>query len=113
MGKIKYKNPKRIEYFSRRYGKTVIVPKGYESDGASGPAIDIPSTGWWIHDKLCDTGTFEDGTPCTNWQASMVLRDVLRAEGRGIRKVTWFWSTLFFGGGKARENGIFRLKAKK
>jgi hypothetical protein len=113
MGKIKYKNPEKILYFSRRYGHYVLVPKGYKSDGASGPGIDIPSISWWVHDKLCDTGKWEDGTPCSNWQASKVLSDILRTEGRTFRKYTWLWSTFLFGGGKARDNGMFRVKTAR
>jgi hypothetical protein len=110
MGKHKYSNPKEIKYFSFRYKKWVIVPEGYRSDGASGPASDIWSDAWWVHDVLCDRGTFEDGTKCTNWQASRVLSDVLGGEGRWIRSKTWWFATFLFGGGKARDNGMFKLR---
>jgi hypothetical protein len=108
----KYSNPKEIVYFSHRYGKFVTVPYGYRSDGATG-AIDIWSSGWWVHDVLCDRGTWDDGTPCTNWQASMVLADILESEGRWLRKHTWKWATFLLGGGKARKNGMIRLRGKK
>lgn len=108
MGAIKYRNQKRIEYYSRRYNKTVIVPKDYQSDGATG-ARDIVSESWWVHDKLCDSGVFEDGTKCTNWQASCIIGDILRAEGRTHRARYWKWFTFMGGGGKARENGMFKL----
>ncbi len=101
-----YRNKHQINYYSERYGKWVIVPVDYPSDGATG-AIDIYSEGWWVHDKLCDTGTFEDGTPCTNWQASTVLCDVLRSEGRWLRGLYWWPATWLFGGGKARDNGMW------
>lgn len=92
-----------IFYRSERYQKNVFVPKGYKSDGATG-AMDIWSEGWWVHDRLCDTGKWEDGTPCTNWQASTVLSDILKSEGRWVRARYWFLATLLFGGGKCREN---------
>lgn len=95
-----------LTYYSRRYSKRISVPKGYKSDGATG-AIDIDSDGWWVHDKLCDTGKFDDGTPCTNWQASMILKDILKSEGRWFRARSWFVMTYLFGGGKARDNGMF------
>jgi hypothetical protein len=101
-----YYCPKEIIYNSKRYGKTVIVPEGYESDGATG-AIDIWSNAWWVHDKLCDTGKWLDGTPCTNMQASTVLSDILRSEGRWIRAIYWWPATWLFGGGKARANGMW------
>ena len=94
-----------LSYYSWRYLKRISVPKGYKSDGATG-AIDIESEGWWVHDKLCDTGKFDDGTPCTNWQASMILKDILKAEGRWFRARSWFIMTYLFGGGKARDNGM-------
>ena len=110
MGRIKYLNPKEIVYRSPRYGKTIIVPEDYPSDGASGPASDIWSQAWWVHDVMCDTGKWEDGSRCTNWQASRVLSDILESEGRWFRKRTWLWSTFLFGGGAARKNGMVRLK---
>lgn len=94
-----------IEYYSPRYDKWIIVPKGYESDGATG-ASDIYSYGWWVHDVLCKRGTFEDSTPCNNLQASTIIYDILKSEGRWFRARTWFIATYLFGGGKARENGM-------
>jgi hypothetical protein len=94
-----------IRYLSTRYGKVVSADRGYRSDGASG-AFDIRSLGWWVHDVLCDRGTWDDGSPCTNWQASTVLADILRSEGRMTRSVYWWIATWTLGGGKARENGM-------
>ncbi|MEJ1409387.1 MAG: hypothetical protein RPU60_04100 [Candidatus Sedimenticola sp. (ex Thyasira tokunagai)] len=79
---------------------------GYRSDGASG-AMDIRSLGWWVHDMLCDRGTWDDGTPCTNWEASTVLADILRDEGRWARSLYWWGATWLLGGGKARDNGMW------
>ena len=101
-----YRLPKTIVYYSKRYDKYVTVPEGYLSDGATG-AIDIWSEGWWVHDVLCDRGTWDDGTPVNNWQASQVLQDILKAEGRWARARYWFWATWAFGGGEARKNGMF------
>lgn len=101
-----YENEIQIDYYSLRYKKWVTVPKGYLSDGATG-AMDICSEGWWVHDVLCDRGTWDDGTPVTNWQASQVLQDILHSEGRWFRKRTWFWATWLLGGGKARDNGMY------
>lgn len=105
MGKPKYKNKAEIRYFSPRYKKWVIVPVGYPSDGATG-AMDIYSDSWWVHDKLCDTGVWEDGTCVSNWQASRVISDILKAESRWLRAQFWFWATWINGGGKCRENGM-------
>lgn len=108
----------KINYHSDRYGKNVTVLAGTRSDGATG-AIDISgpiladcagqtvqtSKSWWVHDELCVKGAWDDGTPCTNWQASTVLSDILKDEGRWARARYWFVMTYLFGGGKARRNG--------
>lgn len=120
--RMKYILLRQIDYYSKRYDKFVKLRIGYRSDGATG-VVDISgpipsqviatgevvfkSKGWWVHDKLCDTGTWSDGTKCTNLQASMVLSDILREEGRYIRAWRWFWGTWLLGGGKARDNGMW------
>ena len=100
----KYQLNKSFVYYSERYDKHITVVAGIY-DGATG-AMDITSASWYVHDQLCNTGKFDDGTDCTNWQASQILQDILKAEGRWARARYWFWSTWFFGGGKARENGM-------
>lgn len=85
---------------------TATVPEGYISDGASG-AIDIQSEGWKVHDWLKGNWLgigpnpygckWDDGTECTNKQASYVLHDILKAEGRGIRAKYWFTATYLWG----------------
>lgn len=100
-----YLCPQDIVYYSKRYNKHVVVPRDYPSDGATG-ARDIDSKSWWVHDKLCDDGCWQDGTPINNWECSQVLQDILLSEGRWARARYWFWSTWLFGGGKARENGM-------
>ena len=78
----------RFEYYSFRYDKDVLLLKGMISDGAT-CAIDIKSAGWWVHDRLCEDMTWRDGTPCSRWQSSRVLSDILKAEGRWARQ--WYW----------------------
>lgn len=95
-----------LRYYSQRYDKWITAPQGMISDGATG-AMDITSIGWWIHDRACDTGEWDDGTPITNWQASQILQDILTAEGRKWQGHRWFWATWLCGGGKARLNGMF------
>lgn len=86
-----------FKYYSLRYFKSIYVEKGFKSDGASG-AIDICSKGWLVHDKICETWEWDDGTPISNFQASMVLHDILKEEGRWFRCYTWFLATFLFGG---------------
>ncbi|MCP4339794.1 MAG: hypothetical protein GY799_13105 [Desulfobulbaceae bacterium] len=107
-----YKLITEICYYSQRYKKTVICKPGMVSDGATGRVLgidvpDLPSRSWWVHDQLCNTGRFEDGTTCNNLQASNVISDILESEGRSIRSDTWFLATWLFGGGEARKNGMF------
>ena len=87
-----------LRNFSLRYLKETIVEKGFDSDGASGPAEDIVSEAWWIHDKLCRTKKWADGTPCSAWQRSMVLHDILWQEGRYVRSMRWFVATFMWDG---------------
>ena len=109
MGKIKYCREHRLIYLSKRYGKYVTVPAGFGSDGAT-CAPDIHSNAWWVHDVLCKTGRFDDGTLCTNWQASRILGDILWQEKQWLRAFPWGLMTFLFGGDKARENGMFSLR---
>ncbi len=86
-----------VVYKSPRYRKVLTVEEGFVSDGGSGPAEDIVSLGWWVHDKLCTTWLWDDGSPCSNRQASAVLHDILLSEGRWFRARSWFLATWIFG----------------
>jgi len=88
-----------LRYYSKRYGKYIDVERGFPSDGATG-AIDIKSGGWWVHDKICTTWKFSDGTTRTNFQASSILSDILRKEGRWCRAIYWWPATYAFVGCK-------------
>lgn len=105
-GKDRYICNENIGYYSKRYSRWVIREAADSSDGAT-CAKDIDSFGWLFHDELCDTGLWENDEPCTNWQASQVLQDILDEEGYWFRKFSWFWSTWAFGGGKLRKNGMW------
>lgn len=109
MGKIKYYNKHAFTYHSKRYKKDITVPKGEPSDGAT-CAPDIYSRAWWVHDVLCAYGKFDDGTRCTNWQASRILSDILWEEKQWLRAGPWGVFSFLFGGDKARKNGMFRLR---
>lgn len=105
-GKDRYICIENIGYFSERYKKWVIREAQDDSDGAT-CAEDIDSFGWLFHDELCDTGLWEDGTKCTNWQGSKVLSDILAVQGFTVRAHTWFIATWLVGGQKLRKNGMF------
>ncbi len=94
---IGYKVIKGKDYFSKRYQKHVnirVTDKPY--DGATG-AKDINSFGWLFHDVLKREKRFSDGSVCTNHQASTVLYDILKSEGRCFRARSWYLSTLVWG----------------
>lgn len=91
-----YYAPGTSIWHDRKTDKYVTVPIGYPSDGASGPAIDIYSWAWWFHDVLCDRGTWDDGSAATPKDASRVLKDILKQEGRDIRAPLWgFWTWIY------------------
>ena len=117
----KYTLLETIIYTCPRTGRTVTCKNRMRSDGATG-AIDIRSSAWWFHDKFCNTGKWDNGDRVSNWEASAVLARILRTEHdkwndweyweewRWARSVYWFCMTFAFGGGKARKNGMFKVK---
>lgn len=92
-------------FYSKRYKKFLLIHKDFYSDGAT-DAIDIDSDSWIVHDFICRYGEWSDKTKINNWQASMVIHDILEEEGYWFRKYTWFWMTWLLGGGAARDNGL-------
>lgn len=101
-----YVTIRTVSYWSKRYDKYVTIRRNWSFDGATF-AKDINSMSWLVHDVLCYLGHFDDGTECTNLQASLILYDILKSEGRWFRKYTWFLATWLFGGGsKLRSNGL-------
>jgi hypothetical protein len=82
----------RIDYYSKRYKKWVRIDPGYRSDGATG-VVDIMSMSWWVHDKVCETKVWADGTPVSAWESSMILYDILKQEGYIWRAPVWALAT--------------------
>jgi hypothetical protein len=105
---MKYKFTQAQTMYSRRYRKFIFLPKGFGSDGATGAKDLHGSWSWPFHDVITNSGKFNDGTPCTAWQASMILRDILHAEGHFARKYIWKWATLLLGSWtNKRKSGWF------
>lgn len=100
-----YLATENLAYYSRRYKKYITVEAGEYSDGATS-APDIDSWCWIFHDEACREGKFNGGAAMNNWQASNILSDILKEEGRWLRARTWHYSTWLIGGGKARDNGL-------
>lgn len=107
-----YVNPQEIAYHSERYGKTVTVPKGYVSDGATG-AIDLCPEAFMVHDWLCGNwvgygprppvGRWDDGFKLTNFQASTIYSDILRENGFWFVALGRWTATYLFGGTLIKE----------
>ena len=91
-----YRVLENIGYFSKRYNKWVVCEAKDNSDGATG-AKDIDSFGWIFHDDIKKFKKFEDGSKCTNPQASYILYDILKSEGYWFRARSWFITTLAWG----------------
>ncbi len=94
---------KASSMYSKRYNKWVYLPLAMKSDGATCARDLTGSWSWLFHDILCRDGHFTDGTPCTAWQASMILKDILCAEGRTFRRYTWKWATFLAGSWKNKK----------
>jgi len=104
-----YECIKPCTYYSPRFNRSLTVPLGFFSDGAT-DAPDIDTDAWWFHDVACRYGVWDDGTKIDNFTASTVLGDILWQDKFWFRSVYWWWATYLFGGGAARENGMRRIK---
>lgn len=97
-------------YYSPRYRKYITIPFSYPSNGAN-YVKDLVPDAFFVHDKGCETGEWDDGSKMCNRELSFVYYDILRYHGvpwwrcvvRGI-------GTFLGGGGVAKENGWWRLK---
>lgn len=89
---------KEIKYYSERYQKYVTVPVGFPTDGAT-CFPDIESFFWTVHDWLVNGkgNDFDDGSHCSNWNASMIAADILWAEKRYLLAPVVFVGVWVFG----------------
>lgn len=90
--KLRYVLVDPLWYYSKRYNKFIYLPAGFSSDGAT-CAPDLASLAWWVHDRICDTWVWSDGTPISVLQSSMVLHDILELENRPKRANAWGTAT--------------------
>lgn len=98
-----------IYYYSKRYKKSISIPKGYPSNGAD-VVRDVCPLGFFVHDVICYRGKWDDGSKMTNREASTVYADILKEKGFWWRsKIRWV-GTFLGGGGEARKNGMWSLK---
>jgi len=131
---MKYELLEKYSYYSNTFNRTITIPVGRLSDGATG-ARDLGAVekgwrkywsklirlllhskskkrtaAWFVHDELCLTGCWDDGTKISNFVCSTVLSIILYYDGYTKEAITWWFATFFGGGGKARENGMLWVK---
>lgn len=99
--KMKYVAKKTFTYHSPRYNEDVTIEKGYKSDGAT-YAPDLSWTAFFVHDILCDRGTWDSGKEVTRWEASNVYADILKDKGKW-QSTHRKWLTYWFGGKKLQK----------
>jgi len=70
------------------FGKTVVVPVGFLTDGSSGG----PDYGrsWLIHDYLYSTHQFTTGGKCTRNEADKIMEKILSHEGLKFYRLVFF-----------------------
>ena len=81
--RYKYVTTSESKYISED-GKTVVVPKGFLTDGNSCG----PSTGrsWLIHDWLYSTHQYTSGEICSRREADDAMKKILGHEGLKVYK---------------------------
>ncbi|MFA5026409.1 MAG: hypothetical protein WC713_00905 [Candidatus Methylomirabilota bacterium] len=82
-----------MRYWSPRYKKWITAPWKMIYDGSTG-VPDLLTAGPVYHDVVCHWKSFDDGTPCSNLQASFIIHDVMKDEGRWGRCKGYFVGTL-------------------
>lgn len=119
-------------WFGKTYTKSLY--KGMLSDGATGArdlgaketgwrkqwsklaawlmrtTSDTRTAAWYVHDGFCNDGCWDCGTRVPNVVASLLMSIILFRDGYKREAFTWFFATLFGGGGKCRENGMLRVR---
>jgi len=87
-----------IQYYSKRYNRTLSILAGTKSDGATGWVDLRKSLSWWVHDEATkDYACWDDGTPLNNTQASFIIHDILKEENRLCLARLEFTATLLYG----------------
>ena len=100
--KYKYILLEDISYTSKD-GKTLSCQCGELSNGADS-AIDLCPEAFFLHDKGCVTGKWDDGSAMTNYECSTMYSTVLWKNGHWLPALYRFPATFLFGGNKCREN---------
>lgn len=77
-GRSAYKYIVTSPYILKWYDKTLVVPRGFVTDGSSG-GPDY-GTSWLYHDYLYSTHKFSSGEYCTRADADRLMADVLATD---------------------------------
>ncbi|MFT5728759.1 MAG: hypothetical protein ACI8PB_002915 [Desulforhopalus sp.] len=133
---MKYQRLTELVYYSSMFNRYITIPAGRKSDGATGARDlgvkesgwrgvwakfvqnilksygNVETEAWWVHDELCLTGAWDDGTKISNFICSTVVAVELQKDGYTKEAIYWWFATFLFGGGKARNNGLLWIKKK-
>lgn len=105
-----YRSGPRYTYYSERYGKSISVPANYPSNGAN-YVEDLHPTAFFVHDRGCEHGYWDDGSKMCNLELSFVYYDILVTCGTPRWRAAIRWAGTFLrGGGQARKHGLWRVK---
>lgn len=131
---MRYQRLTELVYYSDMFNRSITIPAGRKSDGATGARdLGVKETGWrglwargvqyvlksygsveteawWVHDELCNTGCWDDKTRISNFICSTVLAVILYKDGYRKESIYWWFATFLLGGGKARKNGLLWIK---
>jgi len=94
-----------IYYYSKRFDKSIKINQGFKSDGATF-YWDLDSLFWIAHDYLKVKRQWQDGSHCSNYQASLVAFDILMSENRYIHALIVFTGTFVWGYTKQLFKGL-------
>lgn len=86
-------------YVYKFYDRTITVPRGFLTDGASTPLgtglFDIGSS-WIIHDWLYAKQRYDDRFYCPQEEADQIMFDILQLERHFIYSYVYKWTNYVF-----------------
>lgn len=83
---------KIIEYLLATYfGKYIEIVHG------------VTTLAWLLHDGFCDDPYWDDGTPISNFLASVIISAILYQDGYKVESILWFFATFLFGGKEIKK----------
>lgn len=94
-------------YKSSRFDKVKTLPARFFSDGATGVPDPEGTDAWFMHDILCQDPYWDDGTPLSNADASLVLYDIAVRDGYNLfASAAWIATHLLAECNHTDEHGL-------